>query len=110
MKLLFDQNLSYKLASRLAELFPGSTHVRNIGLESADDPDVWKYAIENDFIIVSKDSDMHDRSLVFGYPPKVIWVRLGNCSTSDVEVLFRKHKDIIVVFRDDEFASFLALS
>lgn len=110
MKLLFDQNLSYKLASRLAELFPGSTHVRNIGLESADDPDVWKYAIENDFIIVSKDSDMHDRSLVFGYPPKVIWVRLGNCSTSDVEDLFRKHKDIIVVFRDDEFASFLALS
>jgi len=110
VKLLFDENLSHKLAYILADVFPESSHVREIDLKAADDPVVWRYAIDNDFIIVSKDSDMHDRSLVFGYPPKVIWVRLGNCTTSDVERLLRKHSDIIVKFYSDEFASFLALS
>lgn len=110
MKLLFDENLSDRLALDLADLFPGSTHVRDVGLKSADDPDVWKYAVDNDLIIVSKDADMHDRSLLFGYPPKVIWVRLGNCSTSDVEKLIRKEIDSINIFFRDKFASFLALS
>ncbi|MGH9853697.1 MAG: DUF5615 family PIN-like protein, partial [Blastocatellia bacterium] len=90
MKLLFDENLSPKLARRLADLFPDSTHVRDVGLKTADDPLVWAYAQDNDFMIVSKDSDMHDRSLIFGYPPKVIWVRLGNCSTRQVEDLLRR--------------------
>ncbi|MBX3289284.1 MAG: DUF5615 family PIN-like protein [Acidobacteria bacterium] len=110
MKLLFDENLSHKLAERLADLFPDSTHVRNVGLKASDDPDVWKFAVENDFVIVSKDADMHDRSLVFGFPPKVIWVRLGNCSTDDVERLIRRETDIIKNFIEDDFASFLALS
>lgn len=81
-----------------------------VGLESAEDPEVWKYAVENEFVIISKDADMHDRSLVFGYPPKVVWIRLGNCSTSDVERLMRIKIDLINKFLDDEFASFLALS
>ena len=110
MKLLFDENLSHKLATLLSDLFPDSTHVRNVGLKSSDDPNVWKFAVDNSFVIVSKDADMHDRSLVFGYPPKVIWVRLGNCSTSDVKNLLRKHSELIQTFNDDEFASFLALS
>ena len=87
MKLLFDENLSHRLASLLADLFPDSVHVRDIGLKASDDIQVWDYAKSNDLIIVSKDSDMHDRSFLYGYPPKVIWVRLGNCSTSDVEKL-----------------------
>lgn len=85
MKLLFDENLSHRLVRLLADLFPESVHVRDIGLKSADDLLVWSYAEENDLMIVSKDSDMHDRSFLFGYPPKVIWIRLGNCSTNDVE-------------------------
>ena len=72
MKLLFDENLSHRLSERLGDMFPGSTHVRNVGLKASDDPDVWKYAAANDFVIVSKDVDMHDRSLLFGFPPKVI--------------------------------------
>lgn len=110
MKLLFDENLSDRLARNLADLFPGSTHVRDVGLKSADDPEVWKYAVDNDLIIVSKDADMHDRSLLFGYPPKVIWIRLGNCSTSDIEQLIRKDISSINKFIGDKFASFLALS
>lgn len=110
MKLLFDENLSHKLAERLSDLFPHSTHVRNVGLKSSDDPDVWKYAVDNDLAIISKDADMHNRSLLFGFPPKVIWVRLGNCTTSDVEELIRREIEIIEYFLDDDTASFLALS
>lgn len=71
---------------------------------------MWKFAVANDFVIVSKDADMHDRSLVFGFPPKVIWIRLGNCSTGDVEKLIRKEIDSVKKFIQDDFASFLALS
>lgn len=91
MKLLFDENLSHKLVRQLADLFPDSVHVREVGLKAADDPLVWDYAKNNDLMIVSKDSDMHQRSFVFGYPPKIAWIRLGNCSTSDVEKLLRKN-------------------
>ena|SRR5581483_1271797 len=110
MKLLFDENLSPELARRLADLFPDSTHVRDVGLKTADDLLVWDYARTNDLVIVSKDADMHDRSLLFGYPPKVIWVRLGNCSTSQVENLLRREIAAIRKFYEDDYASFLALS
>src|SRR5205823_5552631 len=85
MKLLFDENLSHKLVRLLADLFPDSIHVRDVGLKAAGDSSVWEYAKDNDLMLVSKDSDMHQRSFVFGPPPKVVWVRLGNCSTADVE-------------------------
>lgn len=78
MKLLFDENLSHKLAYRLVDLFRDSVHVRDVGLKATDDPLVWDYARDNDFMIVSKDADMHDLSRVFGNPPKVVWLRLGN--------------------------------
>lgn len=110
MKLLFDENLSYRLVGKLADLFPDSTHVRLVGLESAEDPKVWHLAVEEDFVIVSKDSDMHDRSLLFGFPPKVIWIRLGNCSTREVENLIRREFSKISEFVEDDFASFLTLS
>jgi predicted nuclease of predicted toxin-antitoxin system len=110
MKLLFDENLSHKLVRRLADLFPGSIHVRDIGLKAADDPVVWEYAKQNSLMIVSKDSDMHQRSFMFGHPPKIIWVRLGNCSTSDVERLLRKNFSAIKAFHEDAYASFLSLS
>ena len=109
MKLLFDENLSPRLALRLANLFPKSTHVRDIGLKVAADPAVWDYARLNDFVIVSKDADMHDLSLLFGNPPKVIWVRLGNCSTTQAENLLRREFDAIQTFYADADTSLLAL-
>ena len=66
----------------LDDLFPSSVHVRDIGLKSSNDPLIWDYGKKNDFMILSKDVDMHDLSLVYGSPPKVIWIRLGNCSTN----------------------------
>ena len=70
MKLLFDENLSPRLAPSLADLFPGSTHVRDVQLRSAEDPTVWDYARTNGFLIVSRDAVMHDLSLLFGNPPE----------------------------------------
>ena len=109
MKLLFDENLSHKLARQLADIFPNSLHVRGVGLKAADDPLVWDYARDNDFMIVSKDADMHDFSLVFGNPPKVVWVRLGNCSTRQVEELLRRAFDVIRSFYEDDSVSLLVL-
>jgi predicted nuclease of predicted toxin-antitoxin system len=110
VKLLFDENLSPKLTNCLSDIFPNSLHVRDVGLKASDDPLVWDYAKENDFMIVSKDTDMHDLSLVFGNPPKVIWLRLGNCSTSQVENLLRKEFDVIKYFSEDSYISLLSLS
>ncbi len=109
MKLLFDENLSPKLSQRLADLFPDSVHVRDVGMKATADPTVWDYAKGNDFIIVSKDADMHDLSLVFGNPPKVVWLRLGNCSTRQVEELLRQDFDVIKLFYTDKTVSLLIL-
>ncbi|MEM6429013.1 MAG: DUF5615 family PIN-like protein [Deinococcota bacterium] len=110
MKLLFDQNLSHHLVGLLKDIFPNSEHVRNVGLNAADDLSVWAYAKENSYAVVSKDADFHQRSLVLGYPPKVIWVRLGNCSTSDVAQLLRHYEDAIKDFERDLEVAFLSLS
>ncbi len=110
MKLLFDENLSPKLPSLLADIFPNSLHVRDVGMKATIDSIVWDYAKVNDFIIVSKDTDMHDLSLVFGNPPKVIWLRLGNCSTVQIENTLRRNFDAIKLFYEDEELSLFALS
>lgn len=110
MRLLFDENLSPRLPNRLSDLFPNSLHVRDVGMKSAIDPIIWDYAKDNNLMIVSKDADMHDLSLVLGNPPKVIWLRLGNCSTAQVESSLRQNFDAIKMFYEDEDLSLLALS
>ncbi len=110
MKLLFDQNLSHRLVVQLSTEFPGSAHVRDAGLASAPDSDVWAYAAANGFAIVSKDTDFQQRALLYGHPPKVIWVRTGNCSTAAVAALLRSRLADIHAFEADPVASFLALS
>lgn len=95
MKLLFDQNLSPRLATRLADLFPDSDHVSNVGLGQALDDEVWIYARDHDFVIVSKDSDFSEMSVLHGFPPKVVWIRRGNCSTNDIERILRQDFNLI---------------
>jgi predicted nuclease of predicted toxin-antitoxin system len=109
MKLLFDENLSPKLSHQLRDLFPNSLHIRDVGMKSTIDPIVWDFAKSNNLMIVSKDADMHDLSLVFGNPPKVIWLRLGNCSTFQVETLMRRDFDTIKFFYQDKYSSLLDL-
>jgi predicted nuclease of predicted toxin-antitoxin system len=85
VKLLFDQNLSHRLVRTLSNIYPDSEHVRNVELGRAPDTEVWAFARREGFVIVSKDADFHHRSLLMGAPPRVIWLRLGNCSTRVVE-------------------------
>jgi predicted nuclease of predicted toxin-antitoxin system len=93
----------------LADLFPGSRHVRQVGLSRADDSEVWHHGLENKFAIVSKDSDFHQRSFTSLHVCKVIWIRLGNCSTHQVERLLRDRCADIRRFLNDPEATFLAL-
>jgi predicted nuclease of predicted toxin-antitoxin system len=99
--LLFGQNLSHRLVTLLADTFPGSVHVRSVGLGIASDEEVWSYALENGLAIVSKDSNFASFSAVRGQPPKVIWIRRGNCTTEAIESLIRSHQEVIAAFLDD---------
>lgn len=105
MKLLFDANLSPKLVMRLAELFPGSTHVFETGLaRHATDETIWDYARANGLSIVTADSDFIDLAKSRGAPPKV--VRLENCNyrTSRVEDLLRRNAVRLTEFEQTEQA------
>jgi predicted nuclease of predicted toxin-antitoxin system len=108
MRLLFDQNLSHRLAMALADVFPGSTHVRDLDLSRADDAALWAFAKDAGYTIVSKDSDFHLRSFVEGYPPKIVWLQVGNCSTADIEARLRRYGDELARFHlDDKSAVFI---
>lgn len=109
MRLLFDENLSPRLATALAEVFPDSAHVHRMGLGSATDNEVWEYARSNGYTLVSKDSDFHELSLLRGYPPKVIWIRRGNCTTGEIENLLRRATPQIRGLHEDPEATFLLL-
>jgi predicted nuclease of predicted toxin-antitoxin system len=105
MKLLFDQNLSFKLCGHLADLFPGSNQVLPLGLAQADDSAIWQFAKANDFIIVTQDADFADMAALYGPPPKVIWLRCGNQPSAFVAKLLRDHAESIAVFIADEEAA-----
>jgi predicted nuclease of predicted toxin-antitoxin system len=91
MKLLFDQNLSPRLVELLADCYPASTHVLTHSLDCASDEAVWAFAREHGYTLVTKDSDFHELSVLRGSPPKVVWIRVGNCSTIRIEAILRKH-------------------
>jgi len=110
MKLFFDQNLSSDLVRRLSDLFPESSHVKSLGMMTADDDAIWTYARRNGLTIVSKDSDFQQRSMVLGAPPKVVWLRVGNCPTSRIEKLLRDHSVELHTFEVDALQSLLILS
>lgn len=109
MKLLFDENLANRLVIALAALYPDSQHVRDVGMASAEDDVIWKYARDNGMTIVSKDFDFYHRSMVLGHPPKVVWLRLGNCTTNQILEILRAHQADLLAFDQDVSASFLVL-
>jgi predicted nuclease of predicted toxin-antitoxin system len=109
VKLLFDHNLSFKLVDRLSDLYPDSDHVYKVGLDKVDDTDIWEYARANDFIIVTKDADFSDLCLLQGFPPKVVWIRRGNCKTTDIEEILRNHYADVAALIKDQFIGVLAL-
>lgn len=101
MKLLLDQNLSRKLGNRLADIFPGTSHVQFYGLAEKTDTEIWEFAKANDFCIVTQDADFAERSRLYGSPPKVVWLRCGNAPTREVEVLIRAGAEAIQELLND---------
>jgi predicted nuclease of predicted toxin-antitoxin system len=98
VKLLLDQNLSSKLLTQLSDLVSGSVHVRFIGMAEADDTSIWNHAKAEGFTIASKDGDFHQLSLLYGAPPKVIWLRVGNAPTEEIADLMRARQEAIDAF------------
>lgn len=110
MKLLFfDAMLSPRLVIQLADVYPGSVHVESVGLESASDRAVWEFARASDYIVVTKDEDFSEMALVLGSPPQVIWIRRGNCSTSEIEILLRQSYRAIQELSNDNATGILEL-
>lgn len=109
MKLLFDQNLSFKLSQALSDLFPGSSQVRLLGLAEAEDRTVWQHAKANAFLLVTQDSDFAEMAALYGQPPKVIWLRCGNQPTKVIEQRLRDHAQAIVAFEQDPTATCLEI-
>ena len=110
MKFLIDHNLSPRLVHHLANAFPGSVHTSDLGFDRTPDHDLWRYAKEHGFGILTKDTDYEQLSILRGAPPKVVWLRIGNSTTHDVLGLLQKHHHAILEFLRDEERSLMALS
>ncbi|YAF96006.1 MAG: DUF5615 family PIN-like protein [Nodularia sp. CChRGM 3473] len=98
MKLLLDENLSDRIITKILDLYPDSVHVKILGLTNTDDALIWEYAKVNNFVIVSKDSDFHQRSFLYGHPPKFIYLRIGNSPTFKIVQILRDNYEIISQF------------
>lgn len=110
MKLLLDENLSDRIVHRIIDLYPGSDHVKTLALINTDDVIIWEYAKTNNFVIISKDSDFHQRSLLYGHPPKFIYLRVGNSPTSKIVQILRGNFDTISQFVNSSVESILVLA
>ena len=109
MKLLFDENLSPKLVTRCANTFPGCAHVSLVGLEGHLDSEILDYARENEFTIVSKDSDFYHRSVLIGPPPQLVWLRLGNCTSDEIVNLLQRNQHQIAELFESKTTAVLEL-
>jgi predicted nuclease of predicted toxin-antitoxin system len=109
VKLLFDQNLPPALAYRLRDLFPGSEHVFPLGLAAVPDEQVWTFAKTYGFTLLTKDADFSELSLLRGFPPKVVWLRTGNCTTTQVEALIRSSTGLLKQLENDPEAGLVVL-
>jgi len=104
MKLLLDENISYKLVNRLQEVFPEINHISDFQLNSIDDKIIFQFAKENDFAIVTFDEDYFTLSVLNNFPPKIIWLRTGNISTNELEIKLKAKQANIEKFLHDNDA------
>jgi predicted nuclease of predicted toxin-antitoxin system len=106
LKLLLDQNISRKLVTHLNDLGIAIEHVSTLGLDSASDAVIWTYALRHGFTIVTRDSDFPELGVLLGNPPKVVWIRRGNCSTQEIENILRANlREMEAMSRDLEIGT-----
>jgi predicted nuclease of predicted toxin-antitoxin system len=110
VKLLLDQNLSRRLVAGIEGSFPGSVHVTDVGLDTASDRSIWEWAGERGYVVVSKDTDFRQLAFLYGPPPKVVWLSVGNVSTAVIEALLLGCVARISRFVDDEEEALLVVS
>lgn len=108
-RLLFDENLSPRLPAALAPLFDGSRHVRDIGLKGKTDQEIWRFAADQGLTIVTKDDDFRGMSLLYGAPPKVIWLIVGNTSTAEIVQLLTRAAEAMQAFLADPATALLTI-
>lgn len=101
MRFLFDQNISHRILKQLPEEFSDSTSVKQAGLINATDRQVWEFARKQEYIIVTQDSDFNDLNSLYGFPPKIIWIRSGNLNTKEILRILIDHTDDIEKFASD---------
>jgi len=101
MKLLFDQNISHRILHLLSEKFQGSSHVKTEGLINMPDKAIWDFAKENNFTIVTQDSDFNDLNSLYGFPPKIIWIRTGNLTTKAIFEILNDHLEELEPFAEN---------
>lgn len=107
MKFLFDQNISYRILKHLPEQFKDSSHVKSEKLITSPDRQIWEFARQKCFTIVTQDSDFNDLNSLYGFPPKIIWIRTGNAKTSDIlNILFEYYNEICEFMGDKEYGCF----
>jgi predicted nuclease of predicted toxin-antitoxin system len=109
MKLLLDQNISYRLVNKIEPLFPGTEQVKRMGLESKPDKLIWDFARKEGFASVTFDSDFYDMSLLYGHPPKLIWIRSGNTTSNSIERILKARAMQIKNFISDSELSCLEI-
>ena len=110
MKLLLDQNLSRRLIAKIEDSYPGSIHVADVGLDAASDRSIWEWAGERGYVVVSKDTDFRQLAFLYGPPPKVVWLRVGNVSTPMIEALLLGSAERVARFVDDDEEALLVIS
>ncbi len=98
------------IINKIVDLYPNSEHVKTLALTNTDDGNIWEYAKANGFVIVSKDSDFHQRSLLYGHPPKFIYLRIGNSPTSKIVKILRDNFSTLIQFESSEIESILVLT
>jgi predicted nuclease of predicted toxin-antitoxin system len=98
MKLLLDQNISFRLIKLLSGHFVFVTHVNQENLINVSDLEIRNHAIRNGYTIVTYDDDFIKYNHLHGQPPKIIWIRRGNLSNEALAQLLIKAKERIELF------------
>jgi predicted nuclease of predicted toxin-antitoxin system len=107
MRFLFDQNISQSILRLLPEDFDGSTHVNQEGLMNSPDIQIWEFAKKNDYCIVTQDSDFNSLNSLYGFSPKIIWIRTGNIKTQLIaEILIESYSEIEKFIEDKNYGCF----
>jgi len=107
--LFFDENLSFRLPSLTQDFWPGSSHPELLAMRGCTDTAIWKFAADQGHIIVSKDDDFRQRVLLYGPPPKVLWLTIGNSGTKHVVETLRRHGAKIEAFSQETETGLLIL-